>query len=186
MSMNTIAMELVNKKMAAAAPDAARVPPPAAASAPGGAAAAPAATAIPRVPSRDDSVAALTKYIPTESLTMYVAIVSSQKAVSSVFPAITPASAYALFIILTPLIMLGLYFRGLALAEHEWRISPRLWPWWRMIAATIAFSAWALAIPGNPVIDPGNMAGGAVASLAALFVSVFLSLLAPLFERQHS
>ncbi|HXH73276.1 MAG TPA: hypothetical protein VNI58_10720 [Mariprofundaceae bacterium] len=178
MSMNTIAQELVSKKMTA------DMAPPAAAAAPAGAAAP--ATAAPKPPSRDDGVAALTKYIPTESLTMYVAVVSSQKALETVSSTITAASAYKFFIVLTPLIMLGLYFRGLALAGHEWKLPPRSWPWWRMIAATVAFSAWALAIPGNPVIDPQSQAGGAVAALAALFVSMFLSLLAPLFERQQS
>ena len=80
---------------------------------------------------------ALTKYIPTESLTLYVATVSSQKALSTVLPGLTAEVAYNFFVPLTPLLMLVLFLRKLS-----------------------------------------------VAGLAALFVSTFLNLWSPFFEKK--
>jgi hypothetical protein len=54
------------------------------------------------------------------------------------------------------------------------------WPWWRCVASVIAFGAWALAIPGNPLIK--GDASGAVAGFAALFVSTILTRIEPFFD----
>lgn len=142
------------------------------------------AGAVPKPPSQDDRFAALTKYIPTESVTLYVATVSSQAALASLVPWLTPGFAYWFFVALTPFLALFLTVRKVAVAGKDWRKLPLTnWPWWQMAAATIAFAVWALAIPGNPLI-PANTAGaGAVAGLAAIMVSTLLALFAPLFER---
>jgi hypothetical protein len=46
------------------------------------------------------------------------------------------------------------------------------WPWWKLIACTIAFAVWALAIPPLVNSDPGEV----VAGFGALLISTFLSL----------
>lgn len=143
-----------------------------------------AAGAIPKPPSKDDTLAALTKYIPTESLTLYVATVSSQKALTTLLPWLTAGVAYWFFFVVTPGIMLGLFVRKLAVAGKNWKIHPKDWPWWKMFASAIAFAVWALAVPGNPIIPANSAEGGVVAGLAALFVSTFLNLLSPLFEKK--
>lgn len=142
------------------------------------------AGAIPEPPSKEDSLAALTKYIPTESITLYVAMVSAQTALTSFVPWLTPSVGYAVFVAVTPVLMLLLSLRHLAVAKLDWKVPPKSWPWWSMIASTIAFAVWAMAVPGNPIIEANNAAGGVVAGLAALLVSTVLNLIAPFFERQ--
>lgn len=132
-----------------------------------------------------DVLAGLTKYIPTESLTLYVATVSSLQAIEDVAPWFTGQIAYTIFVAITPLLMLILFLRTFAVAKQNWKLPPALWPWWRMTASTIAFAVWALAVPGNPLIDAGSATGGVVAGLAAVFVSTILNLVAPFFERSQ-
>jgi hypothetical protein len=133
-------------------------------------------------PSQKDSLEALTKYIPTESITLYVAIVSAQTALASIIPWLTPSVGYKVFVAVTPALMLILYLRHLAVAGRDWKVPPKSWPWWSMIASSIAFAVWAMAVPGNPIIDPNNTAGGVVAGVAALLVSTVLNIFAPFFE----
>lgn len=136
--------------------------------------------AIIQPPLNDDVLAGLTKYIPTESVTLYVAAVSSLMALKDV--GLTPAIAYWFFVCFTPVLMLILYLRQLAIAGKVWKIPVTQWPWWRIIASTVAFSVWALAVPSNPLnfLDPA--VSGVLAGLAALIVSTLLNLLAPFFE----
>ena len=52
------------------------------------------------------------------------------------------------------------------------------WPWWKLIASTIAFSVWALAVP--PLIQ--GDAGKVVAGFGALLVSTLLGLIGNIVE----
>lgn len=91
----------------------------------------------------------------------------------------TPARLYWGFVVLTPILFLLIYIgkrRSQSLSFFP--SSPKDWPWWKVIASTIAFMAWALAIP--PFI--GSDAGKVLAALAALLVSTFLSLLGAVVE----
>ena len=54
-------------------------------------------------------------------------------------------------------------------------------PWWKLVASTIAFSVWALAVPNTPYLN--SQSGKIVAAFGALFVSTLLTLLEPIFER---
>lgn len=137
--------------------------------------------AIIQPPLKDDVLAGLTKYIPTESVTLYVAAVSSLTALKDT--GITAPMTFWFFICLTPLLMLLLFLRQLALAGKDWKISAAQWPWWRVIASTIAFAVWALAVPGNPLNFTDSAVSGVIAGFAALFVSTFLNILAPFFEK---
>ena len=136
--------------------------------------------AIIQPPLNDDVLAGLTKYIPTESVTMYVAAISSLMALQGT--GLTTAIAYWFFICFTPVLMLLLFLRQLAIAGKDWKISASQWPWWRIIASTVAFSVWALAVPGNPLNFADATVSGVVSALAALFVSTLLNLLTPFFE----
>lgn len=124
---------------------------------------------------------ALVQYIPTESVTLYVATMSAWEALNSIFP-LSKEAIYWFFCLLTPILFFLIYVgerknRGLA------GFPPlRKYPWWKLIACTIAFAAWALAIPGSPYLSDRGTAGGVVAALIALFVSTILSLLEPVFE----
>jgi hypothetical protein len=138
--------------------------------------------AIPQPPSKGDVLAGLTKYIPTESITLYISIVSAQDGLKSI--GLTPAFAYWFLVFLTPLLLITLFLRQLAVAGQPWRIPLVKLPWWKTVASTIAFAVWALAVPGNPIISSSNPIQGGIAGLAALVVSMFLNIFEPFFERQ--
>lgn len=131
-------------------------------------------------PPQDSALAALTKYIPTESVTLYVATVSALPSLKSTLPSLTASHAYWFFVIFSPLLLLLLYFNQLATAGKPFG-SIAQWPLWRLIASTIAFAVWALAVPGNGIISGDGAA--VLAALGALLVSTVLNLVAPIFER---
>lgn len=129
-----------------------------------------------------NTLSMLVKYIPTESITLYVAALSAVEALKSFSPYITAEFIYWFFAILTPVLVLVIYFGKRRVAKLKPTI-PVLWewPWWKTIAATIAFLIWALAVPSNPYID--GALKGALVGFLAIFVSTILSVLEPLFDR---
>lgn len=137
------------------------------------------AAAVPATPSRSDVLDNLTKFIPTESITLYVAALGISVAGSETAPVIEPVFLYWLCAVLTPIIFILLLVRKRA--TDGLSLRPERWPIWKIVAATIAFLVWALAVPNSPYL---NFAGGpAIAAFGALFVSMFLSLLDPIFDR---
>ena len=124
---------------------------------------------------------ALVKYIPTETITLYVAVMSAMAALKDVCSWISPSGVYWLFVFLTPAILF-LIIIGKRRARNLQPLLPALksWPWWNMAAATVAFAVWALAVPTNPYLT--GLSGGAVAGFLAILVSTLLSLLQPIFE----
>lgn len=120
----------------------------------------------------------LAKYIPTETITLFVAIVSAMHAIAELEPDVTldPWLAYWAFAILTPLIVLALAYASYREAARDPAAAqptpPFRWPLFRMGAAGVAFLVWALAVPGlleRPVWQ-------IVAGVGALFVSTVLSI----------
>ncbi len=142
------------------------------------------AGAVPKPPSADDGLAALTKYIPTESITLYIATISAQQGITAVAPWLTSTVAYGFFVGFTPVLMLILFLRRLAVAGQDWKLPLQAWSWWQIIASTIAFAVWALAVPGSPFLTQNSEAIGILSGLAAVFVSTLLNLVAPFFERR--
>ena len=122
---------------------------------------------------------ALVGYIPTEVITLYVAALSAEAALHAAFPRIDAATILWFFVVLTPLLLLLIYLSKVA-ATGDKLPGPRLWPWWKMCAATVAFFVWALAVPGNPYLKD---AASAVAGLGAMLTSTLLSVMTPIFER---
>jgi hypothetical protein len=126
----------------------------------------------------------LIKYIPTEAVTLYLATVSFIASLEAKLKqAITPL-VFWLFVALTPLLFLLIYIGKRRSAGLKALPDVKDFPWWKLIASIIAFSVWALAVPGGPYLS-GTMAG-ALAAFLALFVSTFLSVLEPVFERPAS
>jgi hypothetical protein len=140
--------------------------------------------AIPTPPSQDSVLAALTKFIPTESLTLYIAALSAQISLAQLVSWISPIFIFWFFVVLTPILMLLIYLGQLNTAHGKIESILDI-PWWRMIASTIAFLVWAIAVPGNPILSQDNAAGGVVAGLAAIVVSTVLNLLSPLFDMRQ-
>lgn len=123
---------------------------------------------------------ALARYIPTEVVTLYIAAASAMEAIKKTFIHVNELNTYWFFVVLTPIVFLIVY-AGQRKANNQTPIPwPSKWPWWKLTAATIAFAVWALAVPTTPYLSSPE--GGAIAAFFATFVSVALSLLAPIFE----
>ena len=121
----------------------------------------------------------LVKYIPTETITLYIAATAALSSLQAAFPSLTPGLLYWGFVVLTPLLFLLIY-----LGKRRSQNLPLLpqtvaeWPWWKLIASTIAFMVWALAVP--PLVSTN--AGKVVAAFGAILVSTMLTLVGGVVE----
>jgi hypothetical protein len=129
----------------------------------------------------------LIKYIPTESITLYLAATSafsswtkgSAASGGKAPPTLDPMYLYWGFVALTPILFLLIY-----LGKRHSQNLPLLpdaitdWPWWKLIASTIAFMVWALAVP--PLVD--SDLGKIIVAFGALLVSTLLSLIGAVVE----
>jgi len=147
--------------------------------------------AVPALPSAqparpstppNNALSMLVKYIPTESVTLYVAAISAAAALKSIWSQVNAVQIYWFFAALTPVIFI-LVLLGKRRMMHLLPLLPpvREFPWWKLIACTVAFLVWALAVPGNPYIS--GESAGAVVGFFAIFISTILSLLEPIFDR---
>ncbi len=121
----------------------------------------------------------LVRYIPTESVTLYVAATSAISSLAQAFPAVTDVRLYIAFVVLTPVFFLLIYVGKRRSQKLSFMPEDmKSWPWWKLIASTIAFSVWALAVP--PLIQ--GDAGKVVAGFGALLVSTLLGLIGNIVE----
>jgi hypothetical protein len=126
-------------------------------------------------------------YIPTEVLTLYVAIVAaihpSTAGTGSDAAKITSGDwiNFVSFLVATPIIFWVVYAAKLKSAQKPIPLGISTWPVWEMIAATVAYAAWAFALPRTPFLD-FSWYTPALGSVAVLVASTVLGLLAPLFQ----
>lgn len=125
----------------------------------------------------------LVKYIPTEVITLYVATLSAAPALQELFPRIRTNDIYWAFTIMTPLLLMLIYINKRATSGLTPVPPTNRWPWWKLFAATVAFMVWALAVPGNPYVSGSTAA--VLAGLGAVFISMLLNLLEPIFEKPN-
>lgn len=134
-------------------------------------------------------------YIPTEVVTLYVAVAaglqppSTAAAPGAATVIVQPASsisaqwiAFWCFFVATPLVVWVVYATKLKAAGKPLPSTYDTWPLWEMIAALIAFCAWAFAMPNTPFREFATWYSPALASLAVMLASTVLGLLAPLFQ----
>lgn len=125
-----------------------------------------------RTQSRSDrrsALSALARYIPAETITIYIAGLSVEPIVSPDLPFFDSALVYWICLALTPLLVVLVFYsekRSLVLS------APISWPYWPLFSATIAFAIWGLAVPGAPFINAEGVK--ALTGFAALLVSVVL------------
>lgn len=124
----------------------------------------------------------LVKYIPTEVITLYVATLSAAPALQELFPSLQTSDIYWGFTIVTPLLLFLVYVNKRATSGLTPVPDKSLWPWWKLFASMVAFMVWALAVPGNPYVTGETAA--IVAALGAVFISMILNLLEPVFEKK--
>jgi hypothetical protein len=147
----------------------------------------------------DTALNVLIGYIPTEVLTLYVAVLAAIHPASTseataglaavespAITAITPGewSTFYLFLVLTPVVVWLVFAAKLKAEQKPLPIPLATWPVWEMFAATLAYCAWAFALP-SPFADSGMYPPG-LAAIGVLVVSTILGLLAPLFQRPLS
>jgi hypothetical protein len=133
-------------------------------------------------------------YIPTEIVTLYVAVVAAIQpptaaagaagAASSAAAIETQWIAFWCFAVITPVAVWVVYANKLKAAGKPLPLTWSTLPVWEMVAALIAFLAWAFALPNSPFRSFEAWYSPALASLAVLFTSTVLGLLAPLFQQE--
>lgn len=146
---------------------------------------APAAVAPRPELSRRDGFDSLVKYIPIETVTIFVAVCSARPAVERLAGGFSFGVAYAICAALTPL-LLWLIAAGRRRAGGG--IGPLGLHWWPAFAATVAFLVWALSVPGVTEMLSADKdkqeAWGMLAGVGAVLVSLLLSLLEPLLGQR--
>ncbi len=133
----------------------------------------------------DTALNVLFGYIPTEILTLYVAVLAAVQQVSTTSPAkVTPAAwiTFYSFLIATPVVVWLMYGAKLIAAKKSvpWQFSK--WPVWEMFAATVAYCAWAFALPNSQFME-FTWYSASLSGVVVLVVSTILGLLAPFFQR---
>lgn len=125
----------------------------------------------------------LTGYIPTEVITLYVAAMTATSNQTTQAAGAT-WTCFWIALCLTPatvLIVFAAKLRNLGLTLPQ-AFNPKTWPVWEMIAATIAFSAWAFGLPKSPFTALSWYNSG-IASLSLVLASTLLGLVSPLFQQ---
>lgn len=126
------------------------------------------------------TLSSIAAYIPTEVLTVYVAVVAALSATTT-NNATNGAQwgAFLAFLIATPVVVWAIYAGKVRKAKKTLPIKLGQWPKWEMAAATLAYVAWAFAFPETPFAD-APWYNAAVAGVFVLITSTALGLLAPL------
>lgn len=119
-------------------------------------------------------------YIPTEVLTLYVAVLAVIQQEGKVSNA--GWVAFWVFLFATPVIFWLVYGAKLKSAQKPLPFNFGAWPLWEMFAATVAFAAWAFALPRSPFTEYEWYSSG-LSGLAVLVISTLLGLIAPYFQR---
>lgn len=127
-------------------------------------------------------------YIPTEVLTLYVAILAvirDPNAAGKPSPDIARRLEilFYIFLAVTPLVIWLVYAAKCKGGGKPVPWAVRSWPLWEMFAATVAYAAWAFALPENAFMD---WYSPALAGVIVLIVSTVLGLFAPLCQRPIS
>jgi hypothetical protein len=122
-------------------------------------------------------------YIPTEVLTLYVATLAAVQQEGKVIP--TDWLVFWIFLFATPVIVWLVYGGKLMTLRIKAPLNFGAWPIWEMLAATIAYTAWAFALPHSPFTEY-PWYSSALSGLAVLVVSTLLGLVAPFFQKPLS
>lgn len=120
-------------------------------------------------------------YIPTEVLTLYVAVLGAiQKPSTGVASA--EWAAFWIFFAFTPVVVWMVNGIKVKAAQKALPLAFRTWPLWEMFAATFAYSVWTLALPGTPFAE-FTWYSSSVAGIVVLVASTALGLLGQFFQK---
>jgi len=119
-------------------------------------------------------------YIPTEVLTLYIAVLATIQQPNKVTQAMWVT--FWCFFIATPIVVWLVYGAKLKAAQKPLPFRYGAWPVWEMFAATIAYCAWAFALPNSPFVEY-SWYSSALSGVIVLVASTLLGLVAPFFQR---
>lgn len=128
----------------------------------------------------DTALNVLFGYIPTEVITLYVAVLAAVQQTTQVSSA--DWTTFCIFAAVTPVVVWLVYGAKLLHAKKPLPFSFGSLPVWEMFAATCAFAAWAFALPHSPFTSFSWYSSG-LSGVAVLVVSTLLGLIAPFFQR---
>jgi len=133
-------------------------------------------------------VTRLIRWVPTETIVLYVAFIAlfdplvPKKGESDLCTAAGGFGVrwigFAGFLALTVLIVLLVHTAKVRRTEEPFR-----WPWFEMVVAPIAFSAWALALPDTPLHSICGY-GAEIGGFLVLAITVAIGLFADAFGKQ--
>jgi hypothetical protein len=129
----------------------------------------------------DTALHVLFGYIPTEILTLYVAVLAALQ-VPNTTSKTTGWSAFWVFLVATPVVVWLVYAAKCKSLGKPLPIGLGAWPVWEMFAATVAYCAWVVALPNTPFAMFSWYSSG-LSGIVVLVTSTVLGLLAPFFQR---
>jgi len=135
-----------------------------------------------RTGASSDALDVLMAYIPTETLVLYVAVLAAVQDGSGVGSS-APWWSFRTFLVATPVVVWLVFAGKLRGMGEDLPLKIRAWPKWEMTAATVAFVAWAMALPDTPFMA-FPWYSSALAGVTVLVASSVLGLLAPIFMRK--
>ena len=130
------------------------------------------------------AIKTLTTYIPTETLTLYVAFIAViQPSNGNLSSTLTIRwVAFFLFLIFTPFAVWITYATKMVSDKKMIPLNPGYWPWWEMTAGTIAYISWAYGLPSS-VFAQFAWYSAPLAGFFVLVTSTLLGMLAGLFQQ---
>jgi hypothetical protein len=117
-------------------------------------------------------------YVPTEIITLYVAVLAAIGTNGAAKGG--QVATFWAFFVATPIVIWLVYGIKVIATGKPVSLAFKTWPVWEMVAGTIAFFAWALALPNAPYVEWYSQA---LAGVGVLIASTVLGLLAPYFQR---
>ena len=143
----------------------------------GGAAAAnPPPSVSQKLSSAFDQIA---RYIPSEVLTVYVALIGAMKEANASKDA--KLNGFWVTFALVPVVVWCIFAAKMRANALPLPLNPKSWPFWKMIAALVAFTAWAYALPAGPFAEC-SWYQPAYSQVALLGTTAALALLGGLFD----
>jgi hypothetical protein len=130
----------------------------------------------------DTALNLLIGHIPTEILTLYVAILAALQHQAAA-PHRPQWITFLCFLVATPIVVWLVFGAKLKAAQKPLPLAFRTWPVWEMFAATVAYLVWAFGLPETPFAE-FSWYSSALAGIAVLLASIVLGLLAPFFQRE--
>jgi hypothetical protein len=98
------------------------------------------------------AISAILTYIPTEIIIVYAAVTAAIDS-SATHSYVGQWVAFWLFLALTP-VANWCFYAGMLRGEQQplpW--LPRMWPWYGLVTATVAFALWGFTLPATPFKD---------------------------------